>query len=154
MGSRIAVTANCLDTPTSRSKVINERGQGLVEYALSLVLVGMVAMVALIAVGPALQEVFCDAVYMLNPAEIGECASLFDAPKINKAKYNAGTMQIEIVAKAPYDCAGDLIVMPYGTTMERAGSSVVFKIEILTGSPPPSVTIGSSSCGWTSVPLT
>ncbi|MFQ5923432.1 MAG: Flp family type IVb pilin [Anaerolineales bacterium] len=153
VASRLAVTAKRLDTPTSRSKLINERGQGLVEYALSLVLVGMVAMVALIAVSPALQEVFCDAIYMLNPAVIGECASLFDAPKINKAKYNTGPMQIEIVAKAPYGCTGDLIVMPFGATMERAGSSVVFSTEISTGSPPASVTIGSSSCGWTTVPL-
>ncbi|MFQ5943841.1 MAG: Flp family type IVb pilin [Anaerolineales bacterium] len=154
MVSRTVVAAKGLDSPTSRSKLINERGQGLVEYALSLVLVGMVAMVALIAVGPALQEVFCDATHMLNSSTSGECAALFEAPKINKAKYNTGTMQIEIVAKAPYDCTGNLTVMPFGATMERAGGSVVFKTEIPTGSPPASVTIGSSSCGWTTVPLT
>lgn len=42
-------------------------------------------------------------------------------PKINKAKYNPGKNELQIVAKAPYNCSGDLIIAEYGIVLERAG---------------------------------
>jgi len=41
-------------------KGLNERGQGLVEYALLIVLIAMVVIIVLVAVGrPALTDIYC-----------------------------------------------------------------------------------------------
>lgn len=44
-----------------------QRGQGLVEYALIMVLVAVVVMVALVLLGPALSGVYCNVIQELNP---------------------------------------------------------------------------------------
>jgi Flp pilus assembly pilin Flp len=46
---------------------MRERGQGLVEYALILVLVGLVVIVSLVIFGDRLQKTYCQAVYSLDP---------------------------------------------------------------------------------------
>lgn len=49
----------------------NEEGQGLVEYALILVLVAVVSIVALALVGPAISNVYCETIVELG----GTCDS-------------------------------------------------------------------------------
>jgi pilus assembly protein Flp/PilA len=49
----------------------NEEGQGLVEYALILVLVAVVSIVALALVGPAISDVYCETIVELG----GTCDS-------------------------------------------------------------------------------
>ena len=44
----------------------NEEGQGLVEYALILVLVAVVSIVALALVGPAISDVYCETIVELG----------------------------------------------------------------------------------------
>lgn len=46
----------------------NEKGQGLVEYALILVLVAVVVIVILALLGPSIGEIFSDIVDQLNTA--------------------------------------------------------------------------------------
>ncbi len=54
-----------------------ERGQGLVEYALILMLVGIVVILVLILFGEALQKQYCQIVYSVNPeAEIEMCETI------------------------------------------------------------------------------
>lgn len=130
-----------------------ERGQGLVEYALGLVLVGMVASVSLVAVGPAINEALCEAVETLNPALGGECSGEI---AILFAKYNSGKSELDVQAKAPKDCDYDLQVGYDGTivgTMVQQGESFVFKYTETLSPPPTSVTVGHPECGWTTVPL-
>lgn len=50
-----------------------EQGQGLVEYALILVLVAIVVIVILATMGPAISDAYCGIVLELNPA--GECTA-------------------------------------------------------------------------------
>jgi pilus assembly protein Flp/PilA len=45
-----------------------EEGQGLVEYALIIVLIAMIVMVVLLLFGDVLFEAYCDLVEGLNPA--------------------------------------------------------------------------------------
>ncbi len=113
-----------------------QRGQGLVEYALALVLVGMVGSASLVAVGPAINDALCEAIETLNPQQGDSCTSreateeLTSGPtNILFAKYNAGNGELDVQAKAPSSCLYDLQIMVDGMdmgTMSRQGSSYVF----------------------------
>jgi hypothetical protein len=131
-----------------------ERGQGLVEYALGLVLVGMVASASLVAVGPAISEAFCEAIEALNPTLTNECGG--SGITIMFAKYNAGKSELDVQAKAPPDCDYDLQVGYEGEivgTMVRQGESFVFKHTETLFPAPTSVEVGHPECGWATVPL-
>lgn len=151
-------------TPTPHSKAQNsnpqprsslarksERGQALVEYALGLVLVGMTASLALVSVGPAINDALCQVVENMNEELAGDCAG--SGVTVMFAKYDASKDEIDIQAKAPEDCPYDLQVVGMGT-MERQGSSYVFKYSEDTGEPPSEVTVGHPECGYTTVPVT
>lgn len=61
-----------------RNRAINdlcvERGQGLVEYALILMLVGIVVIIALALFGDAVRGQYCEIVYSVDPnADVGVC---------------------------------------------------------------------------------
>lgn len=133
----------------------SERGQGLVEYALGLVLVGMTASVALVSVGPSINDALCQVIENLNEELAGDCvgSETTSGVTVMFAKYNASKGELDIQAKAPEDCPYDLEVVGMGT-MERAGSSYVFKYEQDTEDPPTEVTVGHSECGYTTVPVT
>jgi hypothetical protein len=128
----------------------HERGQGLVEYALGLTLVALVATVSAVAIGPGLQEAYCSAVTVLDPSN-ETCASLMSVQILN-AKFDPKNNELNLMAKAPRNCKEDLEVQGYGT-MIRQGSSFVFKKTISTGSPPAEVNVGSDTCGWTTTSL-
>lgn len=50
--------------------IINQKGQGLSEYALILVLVAVVVIVALALLGPQIGNIFSNLVHNLNPDAI------------------------------------------------------------------------------------
>ena len=141
-----------------------QRGQGLVEYALALVLVGMVGSASLVAVGPAINDALCEAIETLNP-ELGDrCTSgetteeLTSGPtNILFAKYNAGKGKLDVQAKAPSSCPYDLQIMVDGVdmgSMSRQGSSYVFKYTGNPSTPPSNVQVGHPACGgYSSAPV-
>ena len=137
-----------------------QRGQGLVEYALALVLVGMVGSVSMATVGPAINEVLCEAVQTLNSdlgsectsgdAETSEEESTSSPTSILFAKYNSGKGELDVQAKAPSSCPFDLQIKIDGVSagpMTRMGSSNVFKYTTSMGTAPTSVQVGHASCG-------
>jgi hypothetical protein len=137
-----------------------QRGQGLVEYALSLVLNGMLASVSLEAVGPAINEALCEAVETLNP-DLGDSCSSGEETATDEeptsglttilfAKYNDSKGELDVQAKAPGSCPFDLQIKIDGTlvgTMVRMGESYVFKYSGSPGSPPSNAQVGHPSCG-------
>ncbi len=135
-------------TPWWRSA---ERGQGLVEYALGLVLVGMTASVSLALVGPSISEALCDVVETVNPALVSECTTTEGTgTSILFAKYNAGKGELDVQAKASDSCPYDLEIKVDGVhmgTMVRMGDSYVFKYNENPTTPPSSVQVGHPDCG-------
>lgn len=150
-GNKLEVEGNSFRTRRSRN---SEQGQALVEYTLGLVLVGLVAMVSLLTLAPTLNEAYCKAILTIDPYGTHDlCAGSGSEVTILKAKYDVPKGELDLVAKAPEGCDEDLIVQEYGETMDRAGSSFVFKKTIPGIPPPPHVTIGTDNCGWTTAPV-
>lgn len=141
-----------------------EQGQGLVEYALGLVMVSMVASVALVTVGPGINNALCKAVETLNSAIDTGCATGSESEltgedpgedsgiQVMFAKYDAKKEELDIQAKAPKDCPYDLQVAGMGT-MTRQGESYVFKYSEKLSPPPSTVQVGHPGCGWSTVPV-
>lgn len=137
-----------------------QRGQGLVEYALALVLVGMVGSVSMVTVGPAINDALCEAVETLNPDLGDECTSgnLETSEEENTssptvilfAKYNDGKGELDVQARAATSCPFDLQIkidgIPVGT-MVVVGESYVFKYTTSMGTPPTSIQVGHPDCG-------
>ena len=144
--TRRSESSHITNPPRLFSPRRHEKGQGLVEYALGLTLVALVATVSAVAIGPSLQDAYCSAVTVLDPAS-ETCANLYSV-KILNANYDASKKELNLMARAPKNCTDDLEVQGYGT-MIRQGNSFVFKKIIATGLPPSEVNIGSDSCGWT-----
>ncbi|MGB6894920.1 MAG: hypothetical protein WBF37_03105 [Dehalococcoidia bacterium] len=121
---------------------ISERGQGLVEYALLLVLTSLVVTVTLALVGPGVKSVYCQTMVRLNPATSDYCAG--GITPLN-ANYSPGSQKLHIMAKLPRGSEAELFVD--SQPMQRQGSSTVFKYVITTADPPSSVTITSDEGG-------
>jgi Flp pilus assembly pilin Flp len=78
----------------------SERGQGLVEYALILVLVGIVVIVALTTAGEKVRDIFCDVVINLDPGAASSqpaCAAPRVSLSINDT--SPGKINMEAVVK-------------------------------------------------------
>ena len=125
----------------------SKKGQGLVEYALIMVLVSLMATILLTILGPSIKDVYCNALNTLDPDSGESCLGSY-GPDVMFAKFDAKKGELDIMAKAPEDCEEDLIVEGLGT-MIRQGSSYVFKKTISASSPPLEVKIGHDNCGWT-----
>jgi len=121
---------------------ISERGQGLVEYALLLVLTSLVVTVTLALVGPGVKRVYCQTMVRLNPATSDYCAG--GITPLN-ANYSPGSQKLHIMAKLPQGSEAKLFVN--GEPMQRQGSSNVFKYVTTTAEPPSFVTITSNNGG-------
>ena len=125
------------------SRVLNsrrtrEQGQALVEYALIMVLVSLVATITLTLVGPALKDVFCDVVLTTQPGGTDACGTV----RVMNAHYSGD--ELKVMAKVPPGSPATLTLIGYGP-MERQGTSHVFKLHISVPPPPPStVTVRSS----------
>ena len=121
------------------SRQTREQGQALVEYALILVLVSLVATLTLSSVGiPAIRDVFCDVVLSIQPGGTDACGVV----RVLNAHYSGD--QLMVMAKVPPGSPSTLTLIGYGP-MERQGTSHVFKLHITLPPPPPStVTVRSS----------
>ena len=115
-----------------------EHGQALVEYALIMVLVSLVATITLTLVGPALKDVFCDVVLSIQPGGTEACGVV----RVLNAHYSGD--ELMVMAKVPPGSPATLTLIGYGP-MVRQGTSHVFKLHITLPPPPPStVTVKSS----------
>ncbi len=119
-----------------------ETGQGLVEYALILVLVAVVVIAVLLLLGPQIGQVFSQAVCGLG----GGC----DVVVITRADYNAGNHELHLDATSDggYNPAVTLTASP-GGVMEAKSDHYHLKYT-LTGCPC-TVTVTSSGGGSASV---
>ena len=121
---------------------VTERGQGLVEYALLLMLVSLVVTGTLTLFVPGVKNAYCQVMVRLNPDIRDYCAG--GITPVN-ANYSPGSQKLHILAKLPQGSDAELFVD--GQPMQRLGSSTVFKIVITTADPPSTVTITSNEGG-------
>jgi Flp pilus assembly pilin Flp len=139
------------------------KGSGLVEYALILVLVAVASTAALAAAGPALKDVYCDAIEVLDPnwqdcpAPDPEIPEQPEGPSIRDSVYNPDTQQVWIHVHATEDYEGNMYVQGYGAPiqMENHGETFCFQetIAISIADLPLSLQVGSSTAGWTTIQL-
>ena len=116
----------------------SEQGQALVEYALIMVLVSMIAIITLALLGPAVKDVFCDVVLTIQPGGTDACGIV----RVLNAHYSGG--ELMVMAKVPPGSPATLTLIGYGP-MVRQGTSHVYKLHIIVPNPPPStVTVKSS----------
>jgi len=78
-------------------KKLNDRGQGLVEYALILVLVAIVVIAILLTLGPVVGSVFSNVVQHLGLTDSGVIAG------VNAVRQNANTVQVNVTVSTPTD---------------------------------------------------
>ncbi len=124
-----------------------EEGQGLVEYALILVLVGVVVIAVLLTVGPQVGAVFSRIVCTLGTEGC-------DVVVITKAECDPGDNKLKVKATSDggTDPSVTLTVSP-GGVMEIDGNKYELEIEGL-GSCPTSVTVTSSGGGSATAAVT
>lgn len=72
----------------SKSSLKREEGQGLVEYALILVLVSVVVIVILSQMGPAVGNIFSGVVTALNGGGTGDLAAVNDTEEDNSGNFS------------------------------------------------------------------
>ena len=112
-------------------KNYSEGGQGLVEYALILVLVALVVIVVLSLLGPSIGNVFSNVVDKLDV--LGGCTNYIVA--ITRADYDSGlqTLHLDATSDGVYDPAVTLTASP-GGVMVQAGNHYCLNYS-LTGCP-------------------
>jgi len=102
----------------------SENAQGLVEYALILVLVGIVVLVALLILGPNIGNVFSEVSSMLeNPGEGSEVVEETDVVVITRADYEAGhnRYHLDATSDGGYDPGVTLTASPGGVMTQAGG---------------------------------
>ncbi len=97
-----------------------ERGQGLTEYALILVLASIVVIVVLAVMGTAVKDTYCQVVSMF-PGSENPCAE--DIVVIIKAEFNCGSrdLHLDVTSDGDYDPDVTLTASPGGVMEERSG---------------------------------
>lgn len=134
----------------------SENGQGLVEVAIGIVLVAVVTIGTVSLFGGSLSGTYCTVTEAISSVPHDACyeeaVQEGDGPLVFKPKYNSFNGGFTITAKLTGACAGDLQVIGYGP-MEHHGDSDRFSLTIYENPPPSTVTVGSDSCGWTTVHL-
>ena len=125
---------------------LSERGQGLVEYSLILVLVAIVVIVVLSILGPSIGNVFSNIVDDLNALGGGNN----DVVVITRADYDSGsqTLHLDATSDGVYDPGVTLTASP-GGVMGQAGNHYCLNYS-LTGCPC-AVSITSSEGGSATV---
>lgn len=128
------------------AKRYSEGGQGLVEYALILVLVALVVIVVLSLLGPSIGNVFSNIVDKLDVLS-GESN---DVVVITRADYDSGsqTLHLDATSDGVYDPSVTLTASP-GGVMGQAGNHYCLNYS-LTGCPC-AVTVTSSEGGSATV---
>ena len=99
-----------------------ERGQGLIEYALILSLIAVVILVALVVVGSAVNTAYCQVISQFPGAEDPCEEKLIDVVVITKAEYDSGSQELHLDATSngDYDPAVTLTVSPGGVMEARS----------------------------------
>ena len=125
---------------------LSERGQGLVEYSLILVLVAIVVIVALSLLGPSIGNVFSQVVDELNMLGGGNN----DVVVIITADYDSGTQMLHLDATSDgvYDPSVTLTASP-GGVMVQAGNH--YHLNYSLAGCPCAVTVTSSEGGSATV---
>ncbi len=122
----------------------SEKGQGLVEYALILVLVSVVVLAVLLISGPTLGNVFTEVVSAIdNPGGGGGGGGEEDVVSITTAAYSAGNLHLDATSDGGYDPGVTLTASP-GGVMTQAGGHYHRNISIVC---PCTVTVTSSEGG-------
>ena len=124
----------------------SEKGQGLVEYALILVLVSVVVLAVLLISGPTIGNVFTQVVSAIdNPGGGGGGGGGEDVVSITRADYNSGTQNLHLDATSDggYDPGVTLTASP-GGVMTQSGGHYHRNISIVC---PCTVTVTSSEGG-------
>jgi pilus assembly protein Flp/PilA len=126
-----------------------EIGQGLVEYALILVLVSVVVISVLAVVGDQVSSAFCQVVNLLSDDLVPQCAE--DVVAITLSDYNASQNRLRLQATSDGGYSDDVVLTASpGGTMAQQGDHYAITIEPLTGCPC-TVTVRSSKGGRDSV---
>lgn len=137
----------------SRLREDQESGQSLTEYVLLILPIALVAMAILLLMGDSLKNAYCSVTEGFAIIEGEPCYEVLSdvgsGPIILRSKFRDASDGIGLMAKAS-GCAGDIAVVGHGV-MTRKGSSDIYAHLITDDPPPQSVTIGSDSCGWTTV---
>ncbi len=96
-----------------------ERGQGLTEYALILVLASIVVIVVLAVMGTAVKDTYCQVVSMF-PGSDNPCAE--DIVVITKAEFNclSRELHLDVTSDGDYDPDVTLTASPGGVMEERS----------------------------------
>jgi pilus assembly protein Flp/PilA len=140
-------TVNRLFLEKNRS----DSGQGLVEYALILVLVGVVTILVLSLTGSSISNIYCDLVNTMG----GECdsGSESDVVVIYRADYNspAQSLHMDATSDGCYDPSVILTASPGGVMQERSGGCGHYHLDYSLPGCPCTVTITSSEGGTASV---
>ena len=127
----------------------SETGQGLVEYALILVLVAIVVISVLEVVGDQVGSAFCQVINLLSDDLVPQCAE--DVVVITSSDYNAGQNRLKLQATSDGGYSDDVVLIASpGGTMTKQGDHYAITIEPLTGCPC-TVTVRSSKGGRDSV---
>jgi len=128
------------------ANMYSEGGQGLVEYALILVLVALVVIVVLSLLGPSIGNVFSNVVDELNMLGGGNNYLVV----ITRADYDSGsqTLHLDATSDGVYDPSVTLTASP-GGVMGQAGNHYCLNYS-LTGCPC-AVTVTSSEGGSATV---
>jgi Flp pilus assembly pilin Flp len=133
----------------------SERGQGLVEISIGIVLVAVVTIGSLALFGDSLSDTYCGITESIsttpNEACYEEAVQEGSGPLVFRPKYNNYNNGFTITAKIIGECSGGLSVVGYGPMTQQGGSNN-YSLTIQ-GDPPDVVTVGSDSCGWTTVYL-
>jgi pilus assembly protein Flp/PilA len=127
------------------AKRYSEVGQGLVEYALILVLVALVVIVVLSLLGPSIGNVFSNVVDELNMLGGGNNYVV----AITRADYDSGlqTLHLDATSDGVYDPAVTLTASP-GGVMVQAGNHYCLNYS-LTGCPCLVTVTSSEGDSWT-----
>jgi len=122
------------------SKYLPQEGQGLVEYALLLVLVSVVVLGILMVLGPTVGNVFTDVINAL-----GGGSNI----TITKANYDDGTVHLDATVDGGYDPSVTLTASP-GGVMEARKDHYHRIVRNLSGCPC-TITVTSSAGGSATV---
>lgn len=127
----------------------------MLEYGLGIVLVAVVTIGTVAAFGDTLSGTYCGITETMasepNEACYVEAEQEGSGPLVFKPKYNSFNNGFTITAKMIGECSGGLTVQGFGP-MTQSGNSDLWSLTIM-GDPPPTVVVGSDSCGWTTVHL-
>ncbi len=139
--------------PYFSGKRLAEEGQGLIEYALILVLVAVVVIAILLILGPTVGSVFSNIVSNLERTGIIDGGGSSDVVVITKAHYKADKkLHLDATSDGGYNPSVSLTASP-GSVMEArpGGPNPHYHLDYALSGCPCTVTVTSSKGGSASV---